>query len=62
MDEDGHGPERLWLPKSFAESGDPIEGNPYPTGHPARRVFRSGTGDPAPPQQPERATRLATPC
>ena len=34
---------RLRLPESFAGSGDPIEGNPYPTEHPAHQVWMDAT-------------------
>jgi hypothetical protein len=43
MEEGRNPPERLALPKSFAESDDPVEGNPYPTEHPAHRVWSEAT-------------------
>lgn len=43
MDKDGNLPEWLRLPHSLAESGDPIEGNPYPKEHPAYQVWIDAT-------------------
>ena len=43
MDDDQDLPARLRLPETFAESGDPIEGNPYPTEHPAHQVWMDAT-------------------
>ena len=43
MDEDGKLPEGLRLPESLAESGDPVEGNPYPIEHPAHQVWMDAT-------------------
>ena len=43
MDKDGNVPEWLRLPHSLADSGDPIEGNPYPIEHPAHQVWLEAT-------------------
>jgi hypothetical protein len=43
MDEDGNAPDRLGLPKSLAESNDPVDGNPYTAAHPAHRVWLAAT-------------------
>ncbi len=39
----GNLPEGLRLPESLAQSGDPVEGNPYPTEHPAHQVWIDAT-------------------
>jgi hypothetical protein len=43
MDDEGRLSEGLQLPESLAESGDPVEGNPYPTEHPAHQVWMDAT-------------------
>jgi hypothetical protein len=43
MDQEGKQPEGLRLPESLAESGDPVEGNPYPPEHPAHQVWNDST-------------------
>ena len=43
MDQDGNLPDGLRFPESLAESGDPVEGNPYPIEHPAHQVWIEAT-------------------
>lgn len=43
MDETGNAGARLRLPKSFGESDDPVEGNPFPPEHPAHQVWLEAT-------------------
>ena len=43
MDEDSNSPERFRLPKSFGESDDPVEGNPFPTEDRAHQVWSDAT-------------------
>jgi hypothetical protein len=43
MDDEWDLPARLRLPESFAESGDPIGANPFPTEHPAYQVWIDAT-------------------
>jgi hypothetical protein len=43
MDDDQDLGARFRLPESFAEAGDPVEGNPYPTEHPAHQVWIGAT-------------------
>jgi hypothetical protein len=43
MNKDGNDPEGLRLPQSLADSGDPVEGNPFPTEHPAHQVWLEAT-------------------
>jgi hypothetical protein len=43
MDDNQDLSSRLRLPESFAGSGDPIEGNPYPAEHPASQVWMDAT-------------------
>jgi hypothetical protein len=43
MDEDGTAQKGFRLPESLAESGDPVEANPYPVEHPAHQVWIDAT-------------------
>ena len=43
MDDKGNPPDWLRLPKSVADSDDPIDRNPYPIEHPAHRVWSKAT-------------------
>jgi hypothetical protein len=43
MDDDDDRLGRFRLPESFAESGDPVEANPFPPEHPAHQVWMDAT-------------------